>query len=109
MRLNGSEAGDEAEKLREGDAEAWVLASEEELALLNWDTHPMDENRFRLMDRIVEYALSRRCTRVAAEYRTTGENEDMREFLAQFGFTQMGADDESGLWILPVAAYEPMA
>jgi hypothetical protein len=32
----------------------------------------------------------------------------MREYLAQFGFTMIGEDEGSSLWILPVSAYEPM-
>jgi len=108
MLLNGSGPAEGAEALREGAGEATVRAEGEELALLEWVTETEDENRFRLMDRIVEYATSGKCTRVRAEFRALGNNEAMREFLAQFGFTMMGGDDEGGLWILPVAAYEPM-
>jgi hypothetical protein len=109
MRLNGNEQRDGAEGFREGESEAWVRAEVEELALLEWITDPGDESRFRLMDRIVEYATSHGCTRVRAEYRALEDNEAMRDFLAQFGFTLMGGDEEGCLWILPVAAYEPMA
>ena len=95
------------EWLKEGECEAAVTPQGEELVLEEWRMKDAeDESRFRLMDRVVAYAMAHRCTRVRAEWRGS---EELREFLAQFGFTAMGGDEESALWVLPVAAYEPMA
>ena len=66
-----------------------------------------DDGGFGLMDRVVEAAAARECTRVRGEFVAKGRNEAMREYLAQFGFTMIGEDEGSTLWILPVSAYEP--
>jgi len=78
----------------------------EELTILQWASE--GESEWPLMDAVVVEASSRRCTRVRGEFVANGCNEAMREFLAQFGFTMIGEDERSTLWILPVSAYEPM-
>jgi hypothetical protein len=75
---------------------------------IDWVWSPGNDAEFSLMDRVVAEAARRGCTRVRGEFIADGSNEVMREFLAQFGFTMMGGDESGTLWILPVAAYEPM-
>jgi predicted enzyme involved in methoxymalonyl-ACP biosynthesis len=110
MKLNGAVGAEGLVASCEGRmvAAAWLSADGEELSIENWCMEVEDDSRFLMMDRIVEEASSRGCTRVRGEFRSTGTNEAMREFLAQFGFTMIGGDEESTLWILPVSAYEPM-
>ena len=84
-----------------------MLASDgEEVTILRWASE--GESEWPLMDAVVAEASARRCTRVRGEFVANGRNEAMREFLAQFGFTMIGEDEASTLWILPVSAYEPM-
>jgi hypothetical protein len=87
-------------------AAALLAADGEELTILHWAAQ--NESEWPLMDAVVAEASARRCTRVRGEFVATGLNEDMREYLAQFGFTMIGGDDTHTLWILPVSAYEPM-
>lgn len=87
-------------------AAALLSSAGEELTILHWAAE--SESEWPLMDAIVTEASVRRCTRVRGEYVSTGANDEMREYLAQFGFTMIGEDDNTTLWILPVSAYEPM-
>ena len=84
---------------------AIVRVDGEELTILCWAAEEGSE--WLLMDRVVSEASARKCTRVRGEFVATGKNEAMREYLAQFGFTMIGEDERSTLWILPVSAYEP--
>ena len=110
----GCEAGQGAVTLSarnaNGDVAGVVVVSAEgeELTIRDWVVQRGEELEFGLMDRVVEEAAARGCTRVRGEFRANGRNEELREFLAQFGFTMIGADDAGTLWILPVSAYEPM-
>jgi hypothetical protein len=112
VSLNGCRGGepDLALCVTESDGPvtgAALLASKgEELTILHWAAET--ESEWPLMDAVVEEASVRRCTRARGEFVATGLNEDMREFLAQFGFTMIGGDDTHTLWILPVSAYVPM-
>jgi hypothetical protein len=112
MSLNGCRGGDPALSLsvkEEGGpitAAALLAAEGEELTILHWAAE--NESEWPLMNAVVAEASARRCTRVRGEYVSTGSNEAMREYLAQFGFTMIGEDEITTLWILPVSAYEPM-
>ena len=85
---------------------AIVAADGEELIILCWAAE--EESAWPLMDLVVAEASARQCTRVRGEFVATGRNGAMREYLAQFGFTMIGEEETSTLWILPVSAYEPM-
>jgi predicted enzyme involved in methoxymalonyl-ACP biosynthesis len=86
---------------------AIVNVDGEELTILCWAAEEGSE--WVLMDAVVAAASARKCTRVRGEFMATGRNEPMREYLAQFGFTMIGEDENTTLWILPVSAYEPSA
>jgi hypothetical protein len=85
---------------------AIVTAAGEELTISCWAAE--DGAEWPLMDRVVAEASARQCTRVRAEFVANGSNGAMREYLAQFGFTMIGEDETSTLWILPVSAYDPL-
>jgi hypothetical protein len=111
MSLNGCRGGETDLALgvkQDGPVSAAALLSAEgeELTILHWAAE--NESEWPLMDAVVTEASVRRCTRVRGEYVSTGANDEMREYLAQFGFTMIGEDDNTTLWILPVSAYEPM-
>ncbi len=118
MNLSGRRIGEAGEtgaitlsaRNAKGDVAGVVMVSAEgeELTIRDWVMAVGDDAGFGLMDRVVEAAAARGCTRVRGEFRANGRNEEMREYLAQFGFTKIGEDEESTLWILPVSAYEPM-
>lgn len=84
---------------------AVVRVEGEELTILCWAAE--EESAWPLMDQVVAAASASKCTRVRGEFVATGRNDSMREYLAQFGFTMIGEDAGSTLWILPVSAYEP--
>jgi hypothetical protein len=112
VSLNGCRGGepDVALCVTESDGPitgAALLASEgEELTIMHWAAET--ESMWALMDAVVAEASARQCTRVRGEFVATGLNEDMRECLAQFGFTMIGGHDTHTLWVLPVSAYLPM-
>jgi hypothetical protein len=112
MSLNGCRGDDTALALsvKEEDgpitAAALLATDNEELTILHWAAE--SESGWPLMNAVVVAASARRCTRVRGEFVSTGANEAMREYLAQFGFTMIGEDETTTLWILPVSAYEPM-
>src|SRR4051794_2384789 len=111
ISLNGCRGGETELALcahEDGVLSAAALFSSEgeELTIIHWAAE--SESEWPLMDAVVTEASARRCTRVRGEYVSTGANDEMREYLAQFGFTMIGEDDNTTLWILPVSAYEPM-
>ena len=101
--LNGSD--EEGVRLSVEEGAAVVRAEGEELHLLSWAA--AEDRAWALMDLVVAEAWASKCTRVRGEFVATGKNDAMREYLAQFGFTMIGEDERSTLWVLPVSAYEP--
>src|SRR5262245_51473965 len=90
-----------------------VLAQQgDEMAIRDWvmNTAMMDRGvEHELMNRVVALAQSRGCTRLSGEYIRTPRNAVVSEFFAQFGFTMIGEEADHTLWVLPLAAYEPVS